>query len=452
MGYRSDDGSRSRPGSRRQPARPPSAGYGEPDEYGNQDHSRQPRHAQTRHDLPALGQQPLSAPSYGGDDWYSGDQATGNIADPYGNRGGPARGYPPSPEAYPGEGHQRFEADQYGSYSPAPYDTGSYGPPSPPGFENDAYERAFSPDGYPGPGHPSGGYPVQYQEEYPGQFPGEDDGDAIDSRSPVPPRGPRRSAKSRKPKPKLLSKTTLLSVTAGIVVLAVGGTAFVLLQPSSSNSPSAATGTGTQSAALPTASASAAACDSKLGTYCHIETRKLDPTPLSLTEVFRAEFENTSTKQSFIETGQRLDKDCGNALIGSNLQDAVNSGDCSQVLRASYVSGDNAIMGTIGVVNLNTTTAASKAGGAVDSSDFISPLTTSKGVTKKIGQGTGVVEAEYKGHYLILMWAEFTSLKSPSGSTQDHELETFEQSLVSGTINIALSERMVTGQPATASN
>jgi len=109
-------------------------------------------------------------------------------------------------------------------------------------------------------------------------------------------------------------------------------------------------------------------------------------------------------------------------------------------------------MGTIGVVNLNTTTAAAKAGAAVDASDFISPLSTSSGVTKKLGQGTGVVWAEYKGHYLILMWAEYSDLKSPSGSTQDKQLESFEQDLVAGTINIALSERMVTGQPSSSTS
>jgi hypothetical protein len=429
--------------------------------------------------MPALGQQPLGAPTYDGDDWYSADPANGNLADPYGPPGGPVtrdpvRGYPPSPENYPGDGQQRFETDDYGSYSPAPYDSGSYetgsydtGSYGPPGYGggtgayggggdgsngsgyDDAYERAFAPGGYPGPGHPSGDYPVQYPDE----FPGPDGGDTLASPA-APPRGPRRSAKSRpKKKSKLLSKTALLSITAGVVALAVGGTAFVLLSSSNSaNNPASATGSTNQAAALPSASASTPVCDSKLGTYCHIETRSDDPTPLTLAEVFRAEFENTSTKEAFVEAGQRLDTDCGNALIGSNLQNAVNNGKCTQVLRASYVSGDGSIMGTVGVVNLDTTTAAAKAASAVDANDFLSPLTTTKGVTKKIGQGTGVVQVQYKGHYLILMFAEFTNMKAPANSTQNAELENFEKELVSGTINIALSNRMVTGAPVTASS
>jgi hypothetical protein len=427
MGYRSEDGSRSRPGSRRQPGN-----------HGDQEYSRQspPQPTRPQQALPGQNQQWLGAPtSHGGDDWYSGDQATGGFTDPYGIPGDqvtrdPVRGYPPAPDQYPADG-QRFDT---GSHAPAPYDAGA------PGFDDDAYERAFSGDGYPGPGHPSGGYPVQYDDEEP-----------LDSRSP----GPRssRSSKSRRPKKKrrLLSKTTLLSVTAGIVALAVGGAAYVLLQPSTTNNPAAGTGAGNPSVALPSASASAAACSSKLGTYCHIESRTLDPTPLTLAEVFRAAFENTSTKQSFVEAGQRLDTNCDNALVGTNLQSAVSSGKCTQVLRASYVSGDKTMMGTVGVVNLNTTNAAEKAAAAVDGSDFLSPLTTSKGVTKSLGQGVGVVQVQYKGHYLILMFAEYTNLKTPD-SHENHLLETFEQDLVAGTINIALSERMVTGAPTSASS
>jgi len=201
---------------------------------------------------------------------------------------------------------------------------------------------------------------------------------------------------------------------------------------------------------MPSATSSAA-CASSLGKYCHIETRAEDPQPLTLAEVFRPQFMNTSDGSSFAEAGQRVDKSCANALIGTNLQDAAKNGRCTQVLRASYVSGNGRIMGTVGVINLDSTNAAAKAGKAVDANDFVSPLSTSRGVTKKLGQGTGVVEAEYKGHYLILMWAEYTSLKTPSTTQQKNVLEAFEQDLVSGTVNIALSERMVTGKPATAS-
>ena len=133
-----------------------------------------------------------------------------------------------------------------------------------------------------------------------------------------------------------------------------------------------------------------------------------------------------------------------------DLINALKSDACTQVLRASYVSGDNTIMGTIGVINLATTNEAHHAGKIVGANDFITPLSTSKGIGSKLGSGTGVVEAEFKGHYLILTWAEFTDGKAPSGAAQDQELEQFESDLVAGSANIPLSQRMVNGVPATA--
>ncbi len=115
------------------------------------------------------------------------------------------------------------------------------------------------------------------------------------------------------------------------------------------------------------------------------------------------------------------------------------------MLRASYLSGDGKIMGTIGVINLVTTNEAHYAGKVVGQNDFIAPLASSKGVASKLGQGTGVVEAQYKGHYLILTWSEFVSRTTPSTTAEDNQLEQFSNDLVAGTANINLSERMVSG-------
>jgi hypothetical protein len=57
------------------------------------------------------------------------------------------------------------------------------------------------------------------------------------------------------------------------------------------------------------------------------------------------------------------------------------------------------------------------------------------------------VQAEIKGHYLILMYAEYANLKSPSGTAQRQALEQFTSNLFIGTANINLSTRMLTGKP-----
>ncbi|HEY0716298.1 MAG TPA: hypothetical protein VGD68_01680, partial [Streptosporangiaceae bacterium] len=72
------------------------------------------------------------------------------------------------------------------------------------------------------------------------------------------------------------------------------------------------------------------------------------------------------------------------------------------------------------------------------------------GPTKNLSQGTGVVQAEFKGHYLILIWAEYSNLKAPTTDAQRTQLEQFSSNLISGSANIALSNRMVNGHPQAA--
>ena len=126
---------------------------------------------------------------------------------------------------------------------------------------------------------------------------------------------------------------------------------------------------------------------------------------------------------SFTLETTKLDTTCSSAVIGQTLITALKAGACTQVLRASYLSGDGKIMGTIGVINLATTNEAHHAGKVVGQNDFIAPLATSKGIASKLGQGTGVVEAQYKGHYLILTWSEFVNGSTPSTTAQDNQLE-----------------------------
>jgi hypothetical protein len=202
---------------------------------------------------------------------------------------------------------------------------------------------------------------------------------------------------------------------------------------------------------LPTGSAAASqqACTQTLGTYCHISARTDDPTPLTTAELFPPAFTNKADKTSYSLASTKVDKTCSNAVIGADLIKQLQAGNCTQVLRASYVSGDGKIMGTIGVVNLSTTNGAHYAGKVVGQNDFIAPLTSAKGVASKLGNGTGVVEAEYKGHYLILTWSEFVAGTTPSTTAQDKQLEQFSNDLVAGTANIDLSQRMVTGTAPT---
>ena len=182
-----------------------------------------------------------------------------------------------------------------------------------------------------------------------------------------------------------------------------------------------------------------------LGPWRDITSQAVDAQPLSIGELYPAQF--SSGGDAGLRTVDKANTKCTNVVIGSALRTAVSKGGCTQVIRASYLSTDKKIMATIGVLNLVNVAAAEKAGKAAGAAEFIRQLPAAKGPTRKLTQGTGLEEAEVKGHYLILIWTEFANLKAPSGKKQRKELTTFSADLFAGTANVSLTSRMVTGKP-----
>jgi hypothetical protein len=193
-----------------------------------------------------------------------------------------------------------------------------------------------------------------------------------------------------------------------IVVLAAGFGGYKFLYEPRVNAPVS------PSLRLPTTAPGSPDFDQSLGKWQHIGSRTEDPAPLTVEGLFPPQF--VLNGSSYVRTAASVTKNCSQAVYGTKLQAALKSGHCSQVARASYVSGNGQLMGTVGVVNLDTSAAAQKAGQATGPQEVIAPLPAKTGATKKLGDGTGVVQAEVKGHYLILMWAQLADLKSPSTS------------------------------------
>ena len=290
----------------------------------------------------------------------------------------------------------------------------------------------------------NGGY-NDYQDDFddPGAS-GDPYQDHFDGSGPRPRKAAGRSSGGRSGGG-LSGKRLLFAALAVVAVGIIGVAAYVfVLKPSSPSSNATASGP------LPTGSAqtSQPICAQSLGTYCHISAATDDPKPLTPAELFPPALTGGASKSSYSLVSTKADTKCANAVIGQALITALQAGKCTQVVRGSYVSSDNKIMGTIGVVNLSTTNQAHYAGRVVGQNDFVAPLTSKTGVASKLGNGTGVVEAEFKGHYLILTWSEYVDGTSPTTKAQDTELEAFSNNLVSLTANIALSQRMVTGAPA----
>jgi hypothetical protein len=183
-----------------------------------------------------------------------------------------------------------------------------------------------------------------------------------------------------------------------------------------------------------------------LGPWKRIESRSLDSVPLSVTELFPAQF--SSGGAAGVRTVDKASTKCSREVFGSKLASAVKKADCTQVLRASYLSSDHKIMATVGVLNLTDVTAAEHVGKVAGSAEFIKQLPAAHGPTRNLSKGTGIEEAEVKGHYLILIWTEFTNLHSPSGKKNRDKLVAFSAGLIAGTANVSLSQRMVTGHPS----
>ena len=199
------------------------------------------------------------------------------------------------------------------------------------------------------------------------------------------------------------------------------------------------------SAAAPARTAGSATPSPSLGPWRDITSQAVDPLPLSAGELYPAQF--TFAGNSGVRTVDKANTTCNSALIGSALRSAVRKGGCTQVIRASYLSTNRKIMATIGVLNLVDVAAAEKAGKATGAAEFIRQLPGPKGPTHNLTKGTGLEEAEVKGHYLILIWTEFANLHAPSGKKQRKELTTFSADLFAGTANVSLTSRMVTGKP-----
>ena len=312
------------------------------------------------------------------------------------------------------------------------------------GLSHDAWART------PEPAEPAGrtaGYVAYFEDD--GDTRVVDDADTQDVYAEsgpaptAPPRAPRapgaqeaparrRGGRTRRRGP---SRAALLAMVA-VVVIGAGFAGYKYVYERRANAPVS------PSLKLPTTVPTNPDYVKALGHWQHIGTRAEDPSPPTINQLFPAQFELSGS--SFVRTAANETKTCSLAVYGAELQAALQSGECTQVLRASYVSG--AMMGTIGVINLISAKAATSAGHVTGPQEIIAPLASSKGVTSKLGTGTGVVQAEIKGHYLILMWAEFTDLKPPSTAAQRQQLEQFATNLVTGSANINLSTRMLTGK------
>jgi hypothetical protein len=269
---------------------------------------------------------------------------------------------------------------------------------------------------------------------------------------PVAPRPPRRAAgvdparhsraaaaKERNAARRKGRKRRRVLIAGACVIAMVSGGALAYLHPG------AKAGTKEPAGLAPAATAAPTSSPTAQGQWQHIGTRAGDQTPLTLSQLFPAQFPSSGSDTA--RTAEAASTKCPQAIFGKALQAAVRKHDCSQVMRASYLSTGHKLMGTIGVLNLGTAADASAVGKVTGSGEFIAQLTAHSGPTRNLAKGTGLEEAEVKGHYLIMTWVEFSTLHAPRTSAQRTQLKTFSTDLINQTANVSLTSRMVTGNP-----
>jgi hypothetical protein len=358
----------------------------------------------------------------------------------------PARGFPPrgaqqehaadswysSPAGYAPTISHAPPAPSYAP--PAPPPAPSYAPPAPPPAPSYAPPAPPPADDY---SAPTGSFPAPADDYAQYSPPGGAHYDYAPDDEPRP-------ASDRGPGRRLLRRPAAIGLVVVLVLAGLGAAGYKFIyQPRSAT----ATANADRSLKLPTNDSTAGNpyFSKKLGQWQHINTRKQDPAPLTLGELYLPAF--TLAGSEYLKATASITKTCGNAVFGDLIQAALQVGGCSQVARASYVSGNGKIMGTIGVANLSSAYWAEKATKAASATELVAPLTTDKGPTKKLLTGTGVAYAEAKGHYLILLYAEFTSIKTPTTAAEKQELVDFCDGMFTGSADIALSHRLLYGKP-----
>ncbi len=230
-----------------------------------------------------------------------------------------------------------------------------------------------------------------------------------------------------------------LLIAGGLVVaVVVGAAAYLELTGHHSTAPNAAR--------LKPAPVSDPGPPASLGQWGYIGSRTTDPVPLSLGELFPSSFASGGLTYSM--TVDKSRGSCNQGLVGTQIQSAAQQAGCTQAMSASYLSSDQKLMGTIGVLNLSTAAGSDTTGKAAGASETIGQLPGPSGPTAKLTQGTGLEAAEVKGHYLVLVWAEFANLQAPSTPAQKQQLQAFITLLIQKTANVSLASREVTGKPA----
>jgi hypothetical protein len=231
------------------------------------------------------------------------------------------------------------------------------------------------------------------------------------------------------------------AIVAGVVV--VGGGTALALSGGGGGTPKAATAPTTAPPVSPTVNPTPSPTETGRGQ--RLSSRATDPKPLTLNEVFKASSFKSDGRR-YVMTARRAERKCSPPTHGTKFRKALTKGGCTQVLRATFSNGK--LVGTIGVINLRTQTAADSVQVASRQMDAFIFALPGAGSTKKIGQGLSLTTAEVDGHYLIMSWVQYPNGKKIAKGDYSAVTAFVRATTYGSNLRTALNYRSMEGKPS----
>jgi hypothetical protein len=344
-------------------------------------------------------------------------------------------------------GGSPYDNQHEGPHGGGPFDDPYGVPPRDGGFGTGG--GFGGPGGY-GPGYDPGGQGGSFGEEQPDPYGGNafERGPSFGAEPPdaygggpggYDPAG--EPGEGLRPRPGRKRLIIGAAIAAGVVV--VGGGAAFALTSGGGDKPKAAAVQPSVAATRPTVNPTPSPTETGRGD--RLRSRRTDPRPLTLNEVFKARTFKAGGRKYFM-TGRRSERKCSPPTHGTKFRKALAKGGCTQVLRATFTNGR--LIGTIGVINLRTQTSAESAQVASRQKDAFILALPGAGTTKKIGQGLSLTTAEVDGHYLIMSWVQYPDGKKIA--TKDYSAVTFfvRVTTYGSNLRTALNYRSMEGKPS----
>jgi hypothetical protein len=241
-------------------------------------------------------------------------------------------------------------------------------------------------------------------------------------------------------------KRLIIGAAAVVGVLAVGGGTAVALSSGGGGDKtpkSAASAPTTAPAKTPTVNPTPTPTETGRGE--RLRSRATDPRPLTLNEIFKARSFRSGGRRYVLAT-RRAERKCAPPTHGAGFRKAIAKAGCTQVLRATFSNGK--LIGTIGVLNLRTQTAAESVQTASRQKDAFILALPGAGTTKKIGQGLSLTTAEVDGHYLIMSWVQYPNGKKIAKSDYAAVTSFVRATTYGSNLRTALNYRSMEGKPS----